>query len=351
MRSIGTNRASVMAERFLALGRAERGEIIRALAPKIRRAPAVIEKDIWVCWVLEALFTMTGRVRMAFKGGTSLSKVYGAIHRFSEDVDVTLDYRALAPGADPFAPGVSKTKIKKLATDLKERVRQHAVDVVVPHFERLTREGHSPAGMSVRCDQAGEKIWIDYDSTLEERPIYMADSVLIELGGRNITEPSEEHRLVPFAADQLPELEWPVATVEVLSPARTFWEKATLIHAECNRDELKATPERLSRHWYDLALLAAHAIGEKAEGDRALLASVVEHKEVFFHAAHARYRDCLHGKLRLVPGEAMCAELRNDFEAMREAGMFDREPPTFDDILEQLGKLAERINGSGYDAV
>jgi len=98
-------------------------------------------------------------------------------------------------------------------------------------------------------------------------------------------------------------------------------------------------------------MLAEHAIGEKALSDHALLENVVKHKEVFFYAAHARYRDCLHGKLRLVPGEPMAAELRKDFEAMREAGMFDQEPPSFDAIFTRLRDLAQRINQSRGVAV
>jgi len=335
-----------MADRFLDLDRTTRSEILQALTNKLPLAPAVIEKDIWVCWALAALFTMPGRVQMAFKGGTSLSKVYHAIHRFSEDVDVTLDYRALAPGVDPFDKTMSRSKVKKLAAELKERVKQHAVEVVVPHFDRLIGNESNREGMGVQCDDAGEKIWIKYESVVSKQTACVADSILIELGGRNITEPSERHSLVPFATPHVKDLEWPIATVDVLSPKRTFWEKATLIHAECNRGELKAAPERLSRHWYDLAMLADHAIGEDAIADRALLDSVVAHKEAFFHAAHARYRDCLHGKMRLVPEKPMAGELRKDFQAMLDAGMFDQEPPSFDTILARLSDLAQRINAA-----
>ncbi len=334
-----------MAERFFDLDRATQSEILRALTDKLPLSPAVIEKDIWVCWALDKLFTMPGRVRMAFKGGTSLSKVYNAIHRFSEDVDVTLDYRALTHGIDPFAKTTSKTKVKKLAADLQARVKEHALKVVVPHFEHCIGELHLE-GMGVRCDDAGEKIWVKYLSVVDERAAYVADSVLIELGGRNITEPSEQHRLQPFAAPHVKDLEWPVANVDVLSPKRTFWEKATLIHAECNRGELKAAPARMSRHWYDLAMLAPHEIGASAVADRALLGSVVEHKQVFFYAAHSRYGDCLTGRLRLVPDEPMKSELRKDFEAMRSAGMFDEEPPSFDAILARLDELAKCVNAA-----
>ena len=94
-----------MPEAFLLLNAQEQSQIYRALAPQMARSPVVLEKDVWVCWVLLALFTMPGRLPMAFKGGTSLPKVFGAITRFSEDVDITLDYRGLDGSFDPFAEG------------------------------------------------------------------------------------------------------------------------------------------------------------------------------------------------------------------------------------------------------
>jgi predicted nucleotidyltransferase component of viral defense system len=123
-----------MAESFLQLQAKEQSEIYRALSPQLSRSPAVLEKDVWVCWVLQTLFTMPGRLPMAFKGGTSLSKVFGAINRFSEDVDVTLDYRGLDTSFDPFTEGASKTQLKKFSEGLKSFVRDRAHCVVAPHF-------------------------------------------------------------------------------------------------------------------------------------------------------------------------------------------------------------------------
>ena len=101
-----------MREAFLRLPRDEQSKILRALGPALARAPSVLEKDVWVCWVLQHLFAMPGRLPMAFKGGTSLSKVFNAIARFSEDLDITLDYRGLDGSIDPFAEGVSRNRLK-----------------------------------------------------------------------------------------------------------------------------------------------------------------------------------------------------------------------------------------------
>jgi hypothetical protein len=102
-----------MADTFLRLPLREQAEILNGLAPELGRAAVVLEKDVWVCWVLQQLFQMPGRLPMAFKGGTSLSKVFDAINRFSEDVDVTLDYRGFDSDIDPFDARTSRSQIRK----------------------------------------------------------------------------------------------------------------------------------------------------------------------------------------------------------------------------------------------
>ena len=121
-----------MAEAFLSLDARERADILQTVAARSGRAAIILEKDIWVCWVLQALFSMPDPHPMAFKGGTSLSKVYRIIDRFSEDVDVTLDYRAFNDGFDPFADGASRNRIRLFSERLKDRVAKYIRDVVAP---------------------------------------------------------------------------------------------------------------------------------------------------------------------------------------------------------------------------
>ncbi|MFZ5534230.1 MAG: nucleotidyl transferase AbiEii/AbiGii toxin family protein [Pseudomonadota bacterium] len=295
--------------------------------------------------MLQALFTMPDRLPMAFKGGTSLSKVFGAIARFSEDVDITLDYRGLDGSFDPFAEGVSRNRLKKFSEDLKSLVRDHAHGVVAPHFQRMLAEEFDAQAFQLEVSEDGEQMRMHYPSVLEVPGDYVGNSVLIEFGGRNITEPNEEHEVRPDIAEHVAELDFPRSTVSVLSPARTFWEKATLMHVECQRDEFRTGAERLSRHWYDLAMLADLAHGQAAVADRALLADVVKHKKAFYNASYANYDACLAGQLRLIPEDAALAALRDDFQRMIGAGMFIGEPPTFDAIVDRLRALETAING------
>lgn len=333
-----------MPESFLHLNAQEQSQIYRALAPQLARTPVVLEKDVWVCWVLQTLFTMPDRLPMAFKGGTSLSKVFGAIARFSEDVDITLDYRGLDGSFDPFAEGVSRNRLKKFSEDLKSFVRDHAHGVVAPHFQRMLADEFDADAFQLEVSDDGEQMRMHYPSVLEAPGDYVGNSVLIEFGGRNITEPNEEHEVQPDIAEHVAELDFPRSTVSVLSPARTFWEKATLMHVECQRDEFRTDAERLSRHWYDLAMLADLAHGQAAVADRALLADVVKHKKAFYNASYANYDACLAGQLRLIPEDAALAALRDDFQRMIGAGMFIGEPPAFDAIVDRLRALETAIN-------
>lgn len=335
-----------MHELYLAIPREDQADILSALAPKLGRAPEVLEKDVWVCWVLEQLFTMPERGEMVFKGGTSLSKAYRAIERFSEDVDVTLDYRGHETKFDPFAKGASKARQKGFGEELKARVAEFVAGHVAPRLRDALQAVVGAEGR-VEADHDGETLRLFYPRAIAGAGGYQLDHVLIEFGGRNVTDPSEEVVITPDIAEHVPYLAFPAAKVRVLSPRRTFWEKATLIHVECNRGRLRAGAERLSRHWYDVVKLAATEHGEGALADREVLADVVKHKQVFYNASYARYDECLAGSLRLVPGPDDLAGLEADYKAMVTSGMFYGEPMAFADLLLALRELEARINSKG----
>lgn len=333
-----------MSEVFLELEASEQSQIYRALAPKLGRSPVVLEKDVWVCWVLQALFTMPSALSMAFKGGTSLSKVFGAIARFSEDVDITLDYRGLDASFDPFAPGVSRNRLKKFGEDLQSFVRDHVHAVVAPHFKHIWAQALPSQAIKIDVSEDGEQLRVHYPSVLDAQGGYLSSSVLVEFGGRNITEPSAKYQVTPDIAKHLANLEFPSQLVNVLSPERTFWEKATLMHVECQRGEFRASAQRMSRHWYDLAMLADRDIGQAALSNRDLLADVVRHKKVFYNASYANYDACLEGSLQLVPTERALLALQVDYQHMVDSGMFIGEPEGFTSMVGRLRRLEVAIN-------
>ena len=170
---------------------------------------------------------------MAFKGGTSLSKVYQAINRFSEDVDVTVDYRAFDDDFDPFAEEASKTQVRKYGDRLKEYVSDYAGSVIIPGIASgMEALGLDPS--TIRSDEMNECIWISYPSVIESGDEYLKSEVLLELGGRNVIDPNATHEIKPDIESQTQGVDYPTATAVVLSPARTFWEAdCEMIRSDC----------------------------------------------------------------------------------------------------------------------
>lgn len=334
-----------MGEHFLRLREEQRAEILQSIAPAVGLAPIVLEKDIWVCWALQTLFAMPRRLPLAFKGGTSLSKIYGAIARFSEDVDLTIDYTALSEGKDPIGTPMSRTAIEKLTIALREAVARHVHEVVVPYLERVGQE-QLQIKLEFEVDDAGEGVRIRYPTAFREDGRYVSESVLLEFGGRNTTLPNETQRVEPYIAPHLKDLELPIADVVALSPRRTFWEKVTLIHSECHRPERTpgAGPQRISRHWYDLAMLADHDIGQAAVAEPELLTSVVSVKKVFYRSGFSNYDACLNRGFRLVPPDPLRVLLAQDYEAMLRGSMFFETPPAFEQIMERIAALERALN-------
>jgi len=336
-----------VSEVFLHLSEQDRTDILQTAAVRLGRQADVLEKDVWVCWVLQALFSMPNAHPMAFKGGTSLSKIFNAIYRFSEDVDITLDYRAFGEDFDPFHARVSRTALRKFSDRLKGYVRTYSHEVVLPYLRNRLTELPTPEAFNIELSDDGEKLWIHYPSAIEINSGYLQSSVLIEFGGRNVIDPNQQHQVSPYIAEIVSDLELPVAEVVVLSPERTFWEKATLIHVACNKDTFESGINRLSRHWYDLVMLSRHTCGQQAIENRMLLTDVIKHKELFFNAAYANYGNCLSGGMRLLPNTELLAALRSDFEKMLDAGMLYEKPPSFDELIAELEMLENAINTAG----
>ena len=285
---------------------------------------------------------------MAFKGGTSLSKVFGAINRFSEDVDVTINYSSLDNSVDPFDPTTTNKQRQRLTDRLRELVKTHIETTVATRLRDRLESEVALGGEYVTLDSDDpESVWVRYPSALDDTDNYLPDSVKLEFGGRNVITPGATHIITPYLTGASADLTFPGATVTVLAAERTFWEKATLIHSELGRTEFRTGSMRLSRHWYDLDQLALTRIGESALAQRELLEDVVRIKKVFYRSAVSGYDLCASGGLRLVPSEASAiVHLHADFDEMIRAGYFDGPPPSFDHILERLNILQSRINAA-----
>jgi len=304
-----------------------------------------IEKDVWICWALDVLFRVPRALPMAFKGGTSLSKGFDAIRRVSEDVDVSVDFRSLGDVPEELS-SLNRNQSDRLRKQLESSLKVYTFETVLPW---IRSEGDRKFGMGalrISLDDSGEKMAVRYPSAIPDPSGYLRPELLLEFGGRNTTDPKEAHSIRPYLAAASKEILFPVANVAVLSPMRTFWEKATLIHVECRKGETRTEGkgERMSRHWSDLAVLADHKIGAAAIPDRRLAESVIRHKCVFFRDKDADYDACISGGLILIPPAHRRRDLEIDFRRMTDAGMFYGTNPGFAEIMDRLSELQNEIN-------
>lgn len=225
------------------IARASTGErrlVFEAAAQRMALAPAVVEKDFWVCYTLDHLFHRSGFAEsMVFKGGTSLSKVFGLIEHFSEDIDLILDWRLLGYGEDePWEPR-SNSAQERFKADSIERTNAFLADAFVPKL-RATLSESLGTEASVRCGAEEETVYFDYPRSYESAGTL--DTIKLEMGPMAAWSPSEEAAITPYAADVVPFGPELSTTVRTASPERTFWEKATILHQEANRLEGKAMP-------------------------------------------------------------------------------------------------------------
>lgn len=304
-------------------------------------ASAVVEKDFWVCWVLKEIFADAHlREHIVFKGGTSLSKVFGLIDRFSEDIDLILDWRLLGYGSgdlDPYEDQPSNTQQARFNSEFNERAAEYIVETLCPQLTDIL--GSCPSvKISIDPDD-GQLVHVAYPAAFPEE--YLRPEIRLEIGPLASFVPSESHTIKPFAAQAFPNVfDSPDCPVVAITAERTFWEKATILHQQAHRPN--AIPARYARHYYDMYQLAKSPVRISALADLELLADVVAFKSRFYRCPWAQYDKAKPGSFRLVPDEDRGKALRADY---REMGiMIFGEVPSLDEIIRALHKLEDEIN-------
>jgi len=312
-----------------------------------------LEKDLWVCWTLRALFRLpVSGPHLTFKGGTSLSKGWKLIDRFSEDVDIVIDREFLGfGGADaPEDAPSNKQRVKRLEA-LMLAARTHIRDVLGPGLDQEIRHLLPSKAASMleadADDPDAQTLLFRYPSAVGTAA-YVRSVVKIELGARSDTEPSATPEIEPYLSevfgDEVPGSRF---TVRAVAPERTFWEKVALLHEETYREGSVAPKARLARHYYDLWCLITRGVAERAAGDRALFGRVAAHRAVFFRRGRDAQKSFAPGSLRIVPAADRLLQWRRDYDAMRES-MFFGEVPDFADILSVVSQFEQGFN-SGRD--
>lgn len=324
----------------------QRDEAFQEAAAQLGMSKPIIEKDFWVCWSLKQLFSLPSfGDHMIFKGGTSLSKAYDVIHRFSEDVDLSLDRARLGfeDDRDPENPELSGGKRKSLLQELQE-VAEAEVSGPLMAETKAAFDADLDQGFSLTVDPGdAQTLLFAYPSLSDSVGGYVKPIVRFEFGARGVHLPAEVREISPYVHQAFPDLLGSGGVdVKVLGVERTFWEKATILHMLYHQDPTKPLADRMSRHYYDMAQLIGHEAKGRAVGSLDLLEQVAHHKSVFFKAAWANYEDAKPGSLRLMPNAELAVALRRDYSGMRE--MIIGDAPGFDDILGAIEAFEAEIN-------
>jgi Nucleotidyl transferase AbiEii toxin, Type IV TA system len=328
-----------------------------AAANRIGTTVQNIEKDFWVCWTLDALFhrLKPGGPRLLFKGGTSLSKGFGLISRFSEDIDITV-FR------DDLGEGASFEELEKLSSGRKRSARLDAIKAACQDYingrlreelnalaqETMERAGNDPARLRVVLDSDDkdkQSLLIHYPSAVE-RSGYISPLVKIESGAKSALDPHMGCTVTPYVGPDTRKRDaLAVTDVTTIDPQRTFIDKILILHGMTfffeAHSELRGNG-RMSRHYYDVHQLMNDAVGEKACSDDALIVDCVGHAHMFFHRANTGLEHATRGAFRLRPSAAMRDPLRRDYDSM--TSMIFGDVPDFDTVLESIARAEDLLN-------
>ena len=335
---------------FVKLSPEERRIFFEGTAAPRNMQAQIVEKDFWVCWTLKELFRLpTIGEHLIFKGGTSLSKVFKIIERFSEDIDVSIDRGFLGFGGtnEPEVGGSNKEKQRRIEA-LKAACQQKIAVELLPALEAAIRSKvrHEDQWLLRLDDDDPDKQTLLFaypTSFAPDAAGYIRRVVKIEMGARADHWPCETNTVTPYVVEQFPQgFREADCVVKVLSVERTFWEKATILHAEFHRPAEKAMPERFSRHYCDFHELIRKGVSKSATAKLDLLARVAEHKSLFFKSSWAKYGESNKGSLRVAPLEHRLDALRQDYAKMQQ--MFFGEPPEFDGMIAALKQWESEFN-------
>ena len=327
---------------ILKISEEERRALFRNTAQKMGVHEAIIEKDYWVCLILDYLFHKSRyRNHLTFKGGTSLSKCFNVIKRFSEDIDLVLDWRLLGYEKDEPWQERSKTKQGHFNKEANDRAEAFLSEEMLPVFTADVSEVLGEAAVfEIGMDNL-QAINFYYPQLFANESIFQ--SVRLEIGALAAWTPAVERTVTPYVFEFYPNLAQAASTVVTTSSAeRTFWEKVTILHHEANRPLNLEMPMRYSRHYYDLCCLAKTEYKTVALRRLDLFQKVVLFKMKFYSRAWAKYEEAVQGSVKLVPPVFRFESLRTDYENMRE--MLFGEYPSFETLMESIECLENEIN-------
>ena len=324
-------------DRIINVSPEERQRVFQTAAAALRIAPEMVEKDFWVCRILQKLFQDEKlRKILRFKGGTSLSKVFHLIRRFSEDIDLILDWRCVTD-EDPLLPR-SNTK----QDSFNKSVQENSGRYITGKLRAMIDTAMDGECSVVVDDNDDHVLLLQYPRTF--RSSYIIPHIRLEIGPLAAWQPNRGSPILPYVAEAFPQLKIAPISVPTIIAERTFWEKVTILHQEHHRPEHLRVPLRYSRHYYDLYMMAQSPCAVNAINDTALLKQVVDFKRKFYPRAWARYDLAVPGTIELLPAPHSQSPLRGDYSAMKN--MIFGDYPSWEEIIGSLTKLQTVINRS-----
>lgn len=302
----------------------------------------VIEKDWWVSAVLRALFALPYAERMSFKGGTSLSKCWDIISRFSEDIDIAVDREFLGYGGELSRTQVSDKLRRAACSFVREKLQFDLRDKMI---EQGVPSGKFSVNVNITpvTTVDPEVINVEYDSIFETLP-YVKNAVKIEVSGRSMNEPLEDVALRSIIEDTLPDAAFSESKfiVPTVKPERTFLEKICLLHEEFRKECDDVRVSRMSRHLYDIVMIMKTPVADRALADKELFASIVEHRRKFIGLKGFDYSTLCAEKICIIPPESVAGKWREDYVIMCKTMMYG-DYPEFDELMASIRELQQRL--------
>lgn len=319
---------------WLNLSKQRQFDLFNQLGAMTDIQPKAIEKDAWVTLILRMVFSSKIEQYLVFKGGTSLSKAYKLIERFSEDIDIAIDRKCLG-----FEGDLTKGEIRKLKRKSHEFVSTEMVDILTKQLDSYGIDSNLyelVVENTKISDQDPETIKINYKSVFEEIP-YLPHRVLIELGARSLLEPFTKTKLKSIIDEQYPESEFSeqVFLANTVIPEKTFLEKMILLHEEFQKPVEKVRHERMSRHLYDVGQIIKTKYGQKAMQDIELFNSIIEHRKKLTPVKIVDYEKLTIDQLKILPPAEFYDLYEKDYKEMQENMIFG-ETLDFDKLIELI---------------
>jgi predicted nucleotidyltransferase component of viral defense system len=319
---------------WLKLSKSAQIELFTQIGVKINLPPQAVEKDAWVTLMLRMIFTSNLANHLIFKGGTSLSKAFDLIHRFSEDIDLGIDRKHLG-----FVGDLSKGQIRKLRRTCHTFVSKDLSEILQ---KQLTAYGidSSLYEMVVEntqvSDQDPETIKVNYQS-LFENVSYLPKRVLIEVSARSLIEPNQEVTLKSMIDEQYPETDFAEQefTVNTTNPQKTFLEKLILLHEEFQKPIEKIRYLRMSRHFYDIGQILNSEYGQNALKNTELFESIIAHRSVLTPMKTTNYKLLTLKNINITPPDTLLEKYKSDYKEMQNS-MIHGESLDFDSLLETI---------------